>query len=443
MLGVLLIFVTFCLLLVSFRKAGALPFPTGLIFILFVSQIVFLLVHDGVLTFGMMEVMNYGGLKENYTFIQALYTLIAAFSLLALIGKYETIRSVKIDTQALQAFSKNRAVKKGIVISLIIVFVHFVLFLIITDWEKLWFYPVYLSSIVDQEVVGFLGEAISSTIARSAIVVAVLAAVCFCLSSNSGYSVLKITSGAFAFIYFLFFFSGHSRAAVLVPALIAMNYFVMRSKTRRLLVPLLVFVSFFSLASGLEGRGHPEHGFSSIPANFSRFFSDNMVDESLSVVTNLCEGIFSTAESLQITAPYPRRYKILAFSPLPSLIDGFSDIRKSSQHMLSTVVPVSGIGEVLNFGLPYAVLLAFFYSLPIRIHTSIAKAYPTLFLICNFLILFSFYQLLADALRNGLRFAWIAMFIVLIAKMKAKRNSGSKPPPLFSPPKIVTHKGRS
>lgn len=421
MLELLLTFLSFCLLLVSFKKAGALPFPTGFIFILFISQIVFALVHENILVFNMEAVMDYGGLKENYTFIQTLYTAIAAFSLLVLIGKFETIKSVKVDIPAIRTLSQRKGMKIGIIISLLFIFIHFILFLIVADWETLWSYKVYLSSIVDQRMFQFFGSTLSETIIRSALAVAILSSVCFCLSSNMGSPILKVVSAFYSLFYYLFFFSEHSRAAVLVPAFIGMNYFVMRPNVRKYLVPVFTIIFFFTLASAGEGRGHSEHGFASIPSNFSRYFSENIGDESLSVVVNLCEGIFSTAESLQIKAPFNSQYKILTFSPLPSFIDGFSDIRKSSEHRLHAYVPMSGIGEAINFGWPAFVLLILIYFLLIRSHSAIAKTYPTLFLLCNFLILFSLYHLLAYPLRNGLRFAWIAWFIILIGRLRGRR----------------------
>ncbi len=85
------------------------------------------------------------------------------------------------------------------------------------------------------------------------------------------------------------------------------------------------------------------HGLSMVPFYLVHPFQNETVADSIQVVLDFFQGIFVTAESFQIGGLFPLRYKILAFSPLPSLIDGYSKLVHQSEHRLSLAVPMSGI----------------------------------------------------------------------------------------------------
>lgn len=422
MIGWFFILFTFALFFVSLRKAGALPFPTGLILVLGISQIVFALAHEGSITFNMLAVFNYGGLKENYLDVLALYSTIALLSLLSVIGKFKTLKSVKLNKEAISQSTGKKSFRYIVVFLLCLIFIHMVLYLFIIDWDLLWHNKVYLSSLADQTAVAFLGTDLSSTISRAVTPMSTLAAMSYAIASNGRYSLLKVLSGLTSFLYFLLLFSLHSRAAIIAPLIIMANAFVMNPEKRKLIATVMIFVLVFVLSSALEGRGRPEHGLSSIPTNIERFFLGETFNQITTVITNFCEGIFSTAEALQINDPFALRYKILAFSPLPSLIDGYSSIRAASEHRLHHYVPMPGVIEVIHFGPIYVVALFVLFFVFIRTHVKLAAYKPTAFLISNFLLLFSVYHLFAYPLRNGLRYAWIAFLISAFVLLKSRKG---------------------
>lgn len=411
--------VTFCLLILSVKKAGFLPFPTGLILILGVSQVVFTLTHDNVIQFNMLAVFNYGGLHENFLTIHFLYTSIAAFSLISLTGKFKILKEIQTNIESIKNITNNKYLIYIIIISIIITISHLLLLFIIVDPDRLWFHKIYLSKITDNDSVKSLGLSLSSTTMRALPAVAIISSINFCVCLNSKKFLVLPIPGIISSIYYIILLSLHSRSSVLIPLIIGFNHIAIHKKFKKIIAIIFILISFFSLSSALEGRGKNEHGLSSIDDSISFFFSKEMPSQIITVITNFCEGIFSTAESFQINAKFSNRYKTLAFSPLPSLIDGYSSIRATSEHRLHLYVPMSGVGEVYLFGWPYCIILVIILFIAIRTHCYLVKHNPTSFLLCNFLILFSMDYILAYPIRNALRFIWIVLFTAMIVYIKS------------------------
>src|SRR5262249_12338787 len=120
------------------------------------------------------------------------------------------------------------------------------------------------------------------------------------------------------------------------------------------------------------------------------------------------------------------KYKILAFSPLPSFVDGYSSIRSDSEQRLHDYVPMSGIGELYHFGWLYICVLLVGLTMFIRAHTALAAKAPVIFIVCNFLIMFSLYVLFSYPVRNALRFFWIAVILFVAADFAKRRWSKDK-----------------
>jgi hypothetical protein len=221
--------------------------------------------------------------------------------------------------------------------------------------------------------------------------------------------------GALMLLHFITFLGMHSRASVLTPAVAGALWWLLSLRFRKPIVAGCFAVAFICLAYSLVGRALDEHGVSTIPATLTATADAGIGGNISTVSTNIAEGIFVVAEGFMVQHNYGRFYKMLCFSPLPSIIDGYATILRNYQVRISFFVPVSGITEAMNFGLMYLLLLAGIYYGAMRLNLMFIKRNPLLFLICNFLIFFSLYHILDYPLRNGLKYLWMSVYLSLIA----------------------------
>jgi hypothetical protein len=194
----------------------------------------------------------------------------------------------------------------------------------------------------------------------------------------------------------------------------AANYILLRLRRRAVVAPMMLLVTVLAIACALNGRTAYIHGVSRIPDNFVHLFDHGGANNFVQGILDFCQGIFVTAESPQVGGEFPEKYKVLAFSPLPSFIDGYDKIHVASQHRLHLYVPMSGVGEAEHFGWPFVCLLLGIYVLIARAHLQLTRGLPVVTLLCNFLLMASIYVTLTYPLRNGLRFAWLALLIAFI-----------------------------
>jgi hypothetical protein len=427
----ILIFITFILFVISVKKAGFFPFPSGLILFLAVSQVMLLLFFEGIVPYGMHLLYSYGGLQANYTTVQLIYTSTAIIALLTLIGKFKILKSSNLAgelAQLLTARDKSRFLSSMLMV--LLCSFHFLLFLLLSDWDKLWLHHVYMEPYIDYDWVDVFGDELSDMVMRTTSLWAILSTLCVCRLIGTRHTFLKLIANAMSIFYFFLLLSLHSRAAAFVPVLLATNYMVLRLRRRRTMVPIMIFIAVVALVGALGGRETDRHGLSTLPETIlSPFASLDPFDQIkgtgigiFQVLMDLCQGAIVTAESLQPTGDFILSYKILAFSPFPSFIDGYSSIRGTSEHRLHEYVPMSGAGEVFHFGWMYACILLIGLTVLIRAHTRIAEKNPAMFILCNFLIMFSIYLLFSYPLRNSLRYYWIAVALYVGAVAFAKHR---------------------
>ena len=422
MLQLFLILITFCAFVVSWWKAGFLPFPTGLILIFAISQVMLLLVHDDLVYYGMHALYDYGGLQANYSEVQLLYTSAALLSLLMPVGLYRNLRSLGGAAglvSLLKAKDDSRFLSSLLMLSLC--GFHLFVLLLISDWDKLWFYDQYLQSLVDDSWVALFGDELSDTISRTSALFAILATFSACRLIGSRHRMLMIAAGTMSLVYFLLLLSQHSRSAAFVPAVVAVNYLVLGLKRRRTVISAMAVVAAISLLGALEGRTTDRHGISTLPETILMPLTDSDVfDSVLQGLMDFCQGTVVTAESFEAPGEYDLKYKILVFSPLPSFIDGYSSIKDDSQHRLHAYVPMSGVGELWLFGWPYVFFLIIIVTVFVRANAAIAEKAPVVFIVCNFLLMFSMYLMFSYPVRNALRYFWIGAFLMVAASF-AKR----------------------
>lgn len=426
MIEYFLVAATVLLLITSIWSAGLVPFPTIFVALLALSEVVFVLNHDySYATFDMLAVISHGGLRHQYTTTLLIYTAMAVLAVLSPIGRHSLLRNMRVNSDTLLTLPTKNYFGVGMYGLLFLLMLHFALFLLSSDWNRLWFSIGYLMPIIDPILSGYLGEGLVGTIYRSLLPIAVLASVGFYASIHLKKPLMGILFAAIGGFYFLVLFSLHSRSAVIVPLFIAATHFVIGRRFRRTVVLLLAFVSIVSLVSALEGRrGYSEQGFASIPSTIGGIFKRDPAESFGSMFVNASEGIFVVAESLQVDRPFSVRYMVLAFSPLPSFLDGYARIREHDEHRLHVFAPMSGIGEVINFGWPFVCLLVALFTIATRLHFRLAEHKPLVFIACNFLLLFSSYYILAYPIRNALRFLWLAILIaVVFGRGRPKRGT--------------------
>ena len=427
MLVYIFTFCTFVLFAISLKKVGPLPFPTFLILFLGISQFMSILTASGVVPFEMHALYDYGGVRNDFTTVHALYTSIALLALFSLAGKFKALRSVDFTgtlRRLLNTGMKTRFLWTLIAISLCCV--HLALYLLVVEWSELWFYETYLVVGMDARWVAILGDRFSDAVLKMGSGFAILSCLCVCALIGTRHTTLKILAAALTLFYFTLLVSQHSRAAVFFPVMLAINFALLRVKGRTIVIPVLLVVAAISVMGALIGRGTGRHGFSSLLETVTSPFVDYDPIVAMShALMDICQGIIVTIESLQLTPDFSWRYRILPFSPFPSFIDGYSAIREASEYRLHDYVPMSGAGEVYHFGWFFVGLLLFGYIALIRAHTRTAAKNPAIFILCNLLITMSLYILFAYPLRNALRFYWIAVVLVVIAGVAARRSAKS------------------
>jgi len=117
-----------------------------------------------------------------------------------------------------------------------------------------------------------------------------------------------------------------------------------KGKTILALMCLLTFIKV------IEGRGEYDQGIVAIWSGYSNIRLDVLYYYLLGFLLNILEGATSFANAEQIAPVYALHYKVLAFSPFPSFIDGFSSILKLHEVRINHAVPFSAISEVRWFG---------------------------------------------------------------------------------------------
>jgi len=423
MIEYLLVAFTFFLFVISTKTVGLLPFPTILILFLGLSQVVSILVVTDTVRYDIHSILyDFGGLEANLTTVNCIYSSLALIALLSLSGKFRTLRSVDF-TGTLRRLLSTRSSARFVwtLIAIVLCSVHFALYLLVTDWSQLWLYEKYLSVGMDVKWVALFGESVSDTILKTGPAFAILSCLTVCSLIGTKHTVLKFLAGALTVFYFAIAVSQHSRSAAFFPLLLAVNFALLRLKWRTIVIPILVFVAVVALLGALIGRNTDRHGLSTLPETIASPFvnADPLYVISQAIVDS-CQGIIVTAESIQIEADFDPWYKILAFSPIPSYIDGYSSIREENEHRLHEYIPMSGVGEAFHFGWFYIGLLLIGYIIGIRAHTKIAAKNPAIFILVNLLITLSIYVLLAYPLRNSLRFYWIALALILAVNLTSR-----------------------
>ncbi|MBZ9937884.1 hypothetical protein LB518_16410 [Mesorhizobium sp. BR1-1-16] len=408
----------------SVSRFGFAPFPTLAVVYLFVAQISLIAVKWEILEYPFLQYYTRGGYITYFMPVISVYFAISSAVMAIFAKDMRTHQSTKFAAQQIDVRQIDRllpAVNFGFGVFMVI---YVFIMVLILDWSIVWSNSVYLlmtrpNDVVTVSGVGFL----LSLMPFAAILAAVLAAINISLSRTAW----GIFFGVVALMGTFYYIGAHQRVALLPPVAFFVVLSVVGRRTHLFLRSLSAVLAVFSLTSALAGRGSGTHGISTIFDAFVRAVGSDLLDTASSLMLNLTEGIFVVAESLVGEPVYPLLYKILSFSPLPSVIDNFQSISRVSQVRITRYVPYSGYVELYNFGIVFLLAFVLFFWISIRIYKNVLKRNQYIGLACGFLILLGLIQLFAYPLRNGLKPLWIADIVGVGALLYYRGRKTAEP----------------
>ncbi len=327
----------------AIRRSGFLPFPHGTMLYLFTGQIMLALHAYGVLYYGFVRVYT------TYAYIHffpQMFLLQAAM----LLGLCPIVPKARVSVgDAVRAMQVNEALFWGLIGLL---YLCWSIVLVSIDWRIVWSNSVYLT-MTDPEKVLVINNAFTrlsfTLVAPLGILAAAATAFTFCTGRQRlGFILLPVTAWSF-----VFGLAAHSRAAaayLILAGLIAAMF-----PRGRWAAAILVAAGFLTTLSVLWGRGSSNHGFSSLDEYFNNIVSYYNVS-GFDAISNVYEGVFTTAEYFSHNFRFDPTYKILSLSPLFSFIDGYDRVKDVYAIRLSYFVPNPAISEVLSFGPGYAAI---------------------------------------------------------------------------------------
>jgi hypothetical protein len=395
---------------------GLVPSPTIVLIFIALSQIIYAMAHDGLITNYFLEIFYLGGIYLNFEFTQLFYLCVslAIFSISAM-SRYLLSRNgaAPVFTQSKMPIS---LLLSNVVLATLII--QALVLASVANWSIIIANREYLLMSSPSSVVGDSGlmELVFSTILFSGLTAASFSA----LNYVAKRELLSFVFGIIAICYFLYFLSAHQRAAAAMPiAFAAMLWMTDPSRYFKFIMAMaaLALVSFMS---ALIGRGQPEQGLTSLTEVIPNLVSG--VLQIQDIIVNFFEGIFVFGESVQLRHEPSELYKFLSFSPLPSFADGFANIREAQETRLSEYVPVSGFGELYLFGFPYNIIGAVILLSAMYLVERVRQVSMNLYKICNMLLFVSLYFLNTYPIRNAFKPLWIMYILVFVTLIIGARR---------------------
>lgn len=300
-------------------------------------------------------------------------------------------------------------------VSIFLLIVNLFYFYII-KWDIFWFNDTYLliASTEGLRINNILTQTLHMLAPLNGLICCIFFALSIVFNNKKTILILFLPV-----IFFLLLKIGdHSRLSSLYFGVMAIIlYFSNKNMNNKIIFPILLIISYFCLLNSLTGRSLGFHGFSAITKFFDNIYLAFVNGEYLNSFGNIFEGAFVHGESFEfLNYQYPQIFKILSFSPFPSLVDGYNTNAHHYSLRLHTYVPMGATGELLIFGIQYVFI--YFMIVFFSIYTSIKvfnKNYLVVFLISLFLIILASYLQFTYPIRNILRFLYIAIFINLMA----------------------------
>jgi hypothetical protein len=204
----------------------------------------------------------------------------------------------------------------------------------------------------------------------------------------------------------------HSRKAVMYLLVFAIISLLL--KRRKSIFIVTLFAAAFTLAFCLGGRSYGDEGLSTFAETgpiLATYAKINPADGFL----NIFEGAFVTTELFSTHHESATIYKLLSFSPLPSFIDGFAQIRAANLHKLGRYSPPSAVYEAWSFGIGYVLLLLLPQVIGGRLAVNlIGRGSSPIAVAANLLMALASYVQFTYPVRTVYRYFVIALFVALL-----------------------------
>ena len=241
----------------------------------------------------------------------------------------------------------------------------------------------------------------------------------FYLKKSSTQAILAFCAWLF---WFAFYLSAGSRlAAVMFFSLFAIQFLLSRGRMAVAYLVIGFFGAFVIMMIALATRASGEYGISNFFNAISYFSGKVAWDFAIFSWVNFMQGIFVTSDGIIYDQFYNTDYKLLSFSPLPSFIDSFDEVRKGAQIMIYKTVPMGGIAEIYHFGLGYFLFYICALILILRTaHKSFKSKFYYLAAFANFYIFIMFIIMNSYAVRNSFRQTLVAFAVVVFAGLYTK-----------------------
>lgn len=292
------------------------------------------------------------------------------------------------------------------------------------DWSRLWFTPIYLE--LTDPAVMTNGSGVSALALAALPPIGAVAAATTAIIFGARKRVAStdlVVGGALAssaMLTMLWLMAAHSRAAALPPLAFLLAAIMTQPPHRAWrMAAAPAVLAVLAIAGALVGRGHASHGFASLGALPDLLSRPAMWAPQLAV--NLTEGMFATASGLGEWSKrasgvelFPATYILRSFSPLPSAIDGFSDILHA-QVRLHDFAPMPGYVELAWFGLAPALAFAGLVALTMAMSGLARRQFPLVGRCSETLLAACLYLMAAYPVRTSLKMLWLSLGLSLLA----------------------------
>lgn len=308
----------------------------------------------------------------------------------------------------------------------------YIIHIIDVDFTKLLTYEVYLS-VRDPIEVG-IQNGFVSFIHKIIPLLGVLLSGLFVLFIKSK-NVIMLTLTFFPLFYSLFVtISFASRFIVVDLFLMALLFYLINKNKLNFPTVFLggLAVILYSIVISLRFLSDNRHGEFGVYAVINLLFSGNLFVKDnfiLFSMVNFFGGGFVLARAFlfgQSEFFYPLSYKILSFSPFPSIIDSF-DNTPAQLNRAAPTAPFSNFAEVYLFGDYFIVFFSFFLFLVLKVLTKYYHKFYGIYSIILFVpCYYAFLKMHAYPLRHSIRFMYISIFMVVLYSIFNKVNIKKK-----------------
>lgn len=386
------------MLILSLRKGALCPFPDVAIVYLAFLELVLSLQVNGTIDYRFLESYSSYSFEKNYGTISIFICLYAA----AL-----TYAKVKSDSKINYKLIFSRIhIPGGAVWGLAIFFyLYLFAFLLNMNPSEVWMNDTYL--LMGSPDIMLQDTILTKELLLLIVPVSLLSSILFFLLYLKGDRAYFLYLPIFLW-WLLYEIGAHSRVAALM---LGVGMFLALFLGRRGIASVLTVLAFVCSTQALSGRGGDFHGLSQVGNAFTLAYK-GITENFDQTIANAGEGIFVSSEALTFHPNLSTSYMLLSFSPLVNAIDGYQDVYARDGVRLSAFVPMSSVGELVAFGIPYLILYVIVQVFAGRATTKLISRKPGLLAVfLNVAIMFGFMQQFAYPLRTCFR--WF-VFPVLI-----------------------------